>query len=161
MRFSIMVNGSPNGFFSSSRGLRQGDHLSPLLFVFVMEALSKMISAAVHGGLLEGFKVGNISFSHLLFADDTLVFCNAMPHLRYLWGMFLLFEAASGLKVNLAKSVLIPVGNVEQVGMLADILGCGVASLPVKYLGIPLGASYKAKHIWNGVIEKLEHQLAS
>ena len=50
--------------------------------------------------------------------------------------MFLLFEAASGLKVNLAKSVLIPVGNVEDVSLLADILGCGIASLPVKYLGM-------------------------
>ncbi|XP_059446565.1 uncharacterized protein LOC132178130 [Corylus avellana] len=84
-----------------------------------------------------------------------------MPaQLRYLRSLFLLFEAASGLKVNLAKSVLIPVGNVEQVGRLAGILGCGVASLPVKYLGLPLGASYKAKHIWDGVIEKIKRRLA-
>jgi hypothetical protein len=48
-------------------------------------------------------------------------------------------------------------GNVEQVGMIAGILGCGVAILPLKYLGLPLGASCKAKHIWDGVIEKLEH----
>ena len=61
--------------------------------------------------------------------------------------MLLLFEAAPGLKVNLAKLVLIPGGNVEHVGMLADILGCGVASLLVKCLGLPLEASYKAKHI--------------
>jgi hypothetical protein len=162
VRFSILVNGSPNGFFSSSRGLRQGDPLSPLLFVFVMEALSQMISAAVQGGLLEGFKVGNTSFSHLLFADDTLIFCKALPsQLRYLRGVFLLFEAASGLKVNLAKSVLIPVGNVEDVSLLADILGCGIASLPVKYLGLPLGASYKAKHIWDDIIEKIDYRLAS
>jgi hypothetical protein len=53
--FSIRVNGSPNGFFSSSRGLRLRGPLSPLLFVFVMEVLRKMISAAVHGGQLEGF----------------------------------------------------------------------------------------------------------
>jgi hypothetical protein len=50
VRFSILVNGSPNGFFSSFRGLRQGDPLSPLLFVFVMEALSQMLLAAVQGG---------------------------------------------------------------------------------------------------------------
>jgi hypothetical protein len=55
--------------------------------------------------------------------------------------VFLLFEAASVLKVNLAKLVLIPVGNVEQLGMLAGILGCRVASLPMKYLGLLLGAS--------------------
>jgi hypothetical protein len=145
VRFSVLVNGSPYGFFSSSQGLRQGDPLSPLLFVFVMEALCRMISAAVSGGLLEGFKVGNAAFLHLLFADDTLIFCSAhSSQLRHLRGLFLLFEAASGLKVNLAKSNLIPVGNVDQVGRLADILGCGIASLPVKYLGLPLGASYKS-----------------
>jgi hypothetical protein len=44
-----------------------------------MEALSLMIYVAVNGGLLEGFKVGNATFSHILFADDTLIFCNACP----------------------------------------------------------------------------------
>jgi hypothetical protein len=61
----------------------------------------------------------------------------------------------------LAKSNLIPVGNVDQVKRLAGILGCGVASLPVKYLGLPLGASYKSTHTWDGVIEKIEYCLAS
>jgi hypothetical protein len=129
MRFSILVNGSPNRFFSSSRGLRQGNPLSPLLFVFVMEALSRMLSAAVNGGLLEGFTVGNTSVSHLLFADNTLIFCSTCPaQLSHLQSLFLLFEASSGLKVNLAKSELILVGNIELVGRLAGILGCGVST---------------------------------
>jgi len=140
VRFSVLVNCSPNGFFSSFRGLRQGDPLLSLLFVFVMEALSCMIFAAVSGGLLEGFKVGNSTFSHLLFADDTLIFCSAhSSQLRCLQILFLLFEAVLGLKVNLAQSNLIPVGNVDQVGRLASILGCGVASLSVKYLGFLWG----------------------
>jgi hypothetical protein len=53
------------------------------------------------------------------------------------------------------------VGNVDQVERLADIIGCGIASLPAKYLGLPLGASYKSTHIWDGIIEKIEHRLAS
>jgi hypothetical protein len=154
VRFSVLVNGSHR--------LRHGDPLSPLLFVFVMEALSRMISVVVSGDLLEGLKVGNTTFSHLLFADDTLIFYSARSsQLRYLRSLFLLFEAASGLKVNLAKSNLILVGNVDQVGRLVGILGCGVATISMKYLGLPLEASYKSTHIWDGVIKKIEHQLAS
>jgi hypothetical protein len=73
----------------------------------------------------------------------------------------LCFEAASSLKINLAKSKLVPVGNVDHVEGLAGILRCGVSSLPVKYLGLSLGASYKVKHIWDIVIEKIKRQLAS
>ena len=74
-----MINGSPCGFFGSYRGLRQGDPLSPLLFVLVMEALGRMLDKAVLEGRMLGFSVGNLEgrsmvVSHLLFADDTLIF---------------------------------------------------------------------------------------
>jgi hypothetical protein len=65
-----------------------------------------------------------------------------------------------GLKINLSKSEIVPVGDVGDVEGLASILGCRVASLPMKYLGLPLGAPYKASTIWNGIIEKMEHRLA-
>lgn len=64
------------------------------------------------------------------------------------------------MKINLAKSEIVPIGDVGDVGGLAHILGCRLSSLPVKYLGLPLGASYKATSIWNGIIEKMECQLA-
>ena len=84
MHFSILVNGSPHGLFGSSRRICQGDPLSLLLFVIVMEALSKMMEKAVGEGLLVGFLVGrkgrnNILISHSLFADDTLIFCENDP----------------------------------------------------------------------------------
>jgi hypothetical protein len=81
-RFSVLINGSPSGFFGSSRGVRQGDPLSHFLFVLVMEALSRMISAMYSRGLILGFSVGSrehvhVEVSHILFADDTLLFCRA------------------------------------------------------------------------------------
>jgi hypothetical protein len=102
-----------------------------------------------------------VTISHLLFADDTLIFYKDNPdQLAYLRGIFLLFEAASGLKVNLAKSMLIPMGNVQQVDYLASILGCEVASLPLEYLGLPLGAPNNASHIWDDILGKMKCRLA-
>jgi hypothetical protein len=165
-RFSVLVNGSAHGFFPTSRGLRQGDPLSPLLFIIVMEALSRMLERAVAGGYISGFSVGDsngteLSISHSLFADDTLIFCGADSeqawHLR---GVFIWFQAISGLKINLSKSELVPVGSVQNVPELESILGCRVSSLPLTYLGLPLGASFKSKTIWAGVVEKMEKRLA-
>jgi hypothetical protein len=132
VRFSILVNGTPSGIFSSSRGLREGDPLSPLLFMVVMKALSRMLTAALDQGNLTGFSVGSrdseaVVVNHLLFADDTLIFCGAeeeqIRHLRYI---FLCFEAASGLRINLGKLEIVPIGEVEDVEGLANLLGCQV-----------------------------------
>jgi len=71
------------------------------------------------------------------------------------------FEAISGLKINLAQSVLVHEGNVDNVVELADILSCKTSSPPLKYLGMPIGAFYKAKSIWDGIVEKMERRLAS
>ena len=80
VRYSVLINGSPSGFFQSSRGLRQGDPLSPYLFVIAMEVFSCLMRRAISGGFLSGWRARGrggegILISHLLFADDTLVFC--------------------------------------------------------------------------------------
>jgi hypothetical protein len=61
----------------------------------------------------------------------------------------------------LAKSLSVPVGNVDNAAELAVILGCETSSLPLKYLGMPLGVCYKAKSIWDGIVAKMERRLAS
>jgi hypothetical protein len=70
---------------------------------------------------------------HLLFADDTLLFCEpSVEQFRNMRCLLLCFEVVLGMKINLSKSEIVPVGDVEG---LASILGCGVVSLPIKYLG--------------------------
>uniref|UniRef100_A0A2N9GKR1 Reverse transcriptase domain-containing protein n=1 Tax=Fagus sylvatica TaxID=28930 RepID=A0A2N9GKR1_FAGSY len=131
-----------------------------------MEALSRMMDQAVRGGYLSGFKVGNsegsnVMVTHLLFADDTLMFCDAAPsQIEQLGCVLTWFEAISGLKINLGKSEMVPVGVVSNMEALAGILGCHCASLPMKYLGLPLGAKFKETTIWNPIVEKMERRLA-
>ena len=147
--FSVLVNGSPAGFFGSSRGLRQGDPLLPYLFVLGMEALSLMIDKAAEGGFISGYMFKGRDntvkqITHLLFADDTLVFCkDTEDQMTHLYWILAWFEALSGLNINLEKSSLLPVGRVEDVAGLAFELGCKIGSLPTEYLGLPLGAKHK------------------
>ena len=69
------------------------------------------------------------------------------------------FEAASGLRVNLDKNEIIPVGVVEEIEEMAVEVGCRVGSLPSQYLGLPLGAPNKAPSVWDGVEEKVRRRL--
>ena len=165
-RFSVMVNGSPIASFQSSRGLRQGDPLLPYLFVVVMKAFSCMLKRAIFGGflspcLVQGRRGEGVQVSHLLFADDTLIFCEAKgeEQLTYLCWLLMWFEAISGLRVNLEKIELIPVGRVENVKELADEFGYKVGKLPSTYLGMPLGAPFKSVAAWDGIEERFRKRL--
>ena len=165
--FSVMFNGSPTGFFRSSRGLRQGDPLSSYLFVVGMEVLSCLLKRAVEGNFISGCKLGNseggeMVISHLLYADDTIVFCEAKSEqLMCLSWTLMWFEAFSGLKINLNKSEIIPLGRVDNVESLAAELGCRVGSLPTLYLGLPLGAPHRALGVWDSIEERFRKRLSS
>ena len=165
--FSILFNGSLVGFFQISRGLRQGDPISPYLFVISMEALSLLIQRAVDGNYLSSIKVairegeGEV-ISHLFYADDTLLFYEPnKDQMKFLSWILMWFEAMPDLRINLSKSEIIPVGPIDNVAELAMELDCGIGSFPSSYLGLPLGAPHKAIRVWDSVEERFRKRMAS
>ena len=103
---------------------------------------------------------GGVCVSYLLFADDTIPFCDTDEEQILNVRMLLLcFHAVIGLKVNSLKSEMVPIGEVPNVHVLAEILGCQIGPLPMTYFGMPLGASHKSLTIWNPILEKIERKL--
>ena len=99
--------------------------------------------------------------SHLLFADDTILFYDASrDQLLSIRLALTCFQAFTSLKVNARKSEIVPVGEVGNIDALAAILRCRVGSLPLKYLGMPLGTPYKTASMWNPILERMEKKLS-
>lgn len=124
--FSILINGESKGNFNSSRGLRQGDPLSPYLFLLVAEGLSHLISIANERGRLMGLVCSNGPKISHLFADDSLIFCRAAEEeLVYLKNLLKTYELASGECINFSKSaILFPNKvNIDRKEFLSSILG--------------------------------------
>lgn len=102
----ILVNRVARRSIVSKRGLRQGDSLSPLLFVLAVESFTRMLSLAAQNNRLIGLSTNNYmgTLFSLQYADDTLLFVNtSMENTRYLKFLLYGFVLASGLKINFSK----------------------------------------------------------
>ncbi|XP_016164561.1 uncharacterized protein LOC107607088 [Arachis ipaensis] len=135
---SILINGSPTKPFKMERGLRQGDPLSPFLFVLVVDVLHRMVGEAVRNSRISPLLVrrDNIKLSHLQFADDTILFCPQKTERLVNYKRLLrCFELMSGLSINFEKSSLISVNcEKEWVTNMCGLLGCGEALDPTVML---------------------------
>ncbi|CAN0825290.1 LINE-1 retrotransposable element ORF2 protein [Linum grandiflorum] len=166
VHFSVLVNGEPSGFFRIKKGLRQGDSLSPYLFLCAMEILSNMMSTANSLGLFRGFYMNDANecgeICHLLYADDTLLFCDAEEsQVRNLLAVLLCFQSVTGLRINFLKSRIFSIGHVPDLLHFAAIFGCEVGNFPTIYLGLPLGGNPSSLSLWNPVIAQVNNRLDS
>lgn len=112
--FAVMVNDRPSFFIRASRGFRQRDPLSPLLFFIVMETLSRLLERVRELDLIRGVNIGRgrqqLEITHLFFAVDTLLFCEPDDSLLLnLLFVLLCFQAVLGLHINLKKPELVKI----------------------------------------------------
>ncbi|KAF1892478.1 hypothetical protein Lal_00010944 [Lupinus albus] len=141
-KLSININGEYVGFVHCLRGVRQEDHISPLLFSLAEDVFSRGISKLVVEGKLNPISgpSGLKTTSHVLYTDDILIFCKGLKsNLLALKSLIHDYAHASGQHVNLAKCKFYTCrGAARRIQNLSEILGFTAGSLPFNYLGVPL-----------------------
>ena len=130
VRYAVIVNGNPVGDFRPSRGIRQGDPLSPYLFLLSAEVLSSHLHKAAEDGILTGAptSVKGPHLNHLFFADDSLLFCKAsVTDWRRVSEILDCYEQGSGQRLNKEKTSLFFSRNIDQ----------GVREKIIQLAGVP------------------------
>lgn len=140
--YSIIVNSSPYGRVTPSRGLRQGSPLSPYLFLLCAEGLSSLLQSAKREVRITGVPVsaGGFHLSHLFFADDNLLFCRA--NFVEWWNVLQVlhtYELASRQKLNNEKTSIFFSRNTRREfrNHIFSFVGTSASSSFEKYLGLP------------------------
>lgn len=138
--FSIFVNGHTGGYFRSTRGLRQGDPLSPYLFVLAMEVFSGLLRSRYNSGYIRYHpKTEDLGISHLMFADDVMVFFDGgSSSLHGITETLDDFAGWSGLAMNKEKTELFHAGLSQEETNELNVYSFSHGSLPIRYLGLPL-----------------------
>eukprot|EP00253_Pinus_taeda_P006105 PITA_06105 len=162
--FSVLLNGSPSSPFYPTRGIRQGDPLSPFLFVLMAEGLSRLLKSAVSSQFLKGISLhGRAPQTHQQFVDDTMLFGHpSVKEASAFNSLLSLFSEASGTSINAAKSQLFFFNTPPSTQRtIARILGFTISHLPSKYLGAPLSDSAIKQESWRTLLDKLDSKLSS
>jgi hypothetical protein len=163
-KVAIKTNGMLGPYFTTHKGVRQGDPFSPLLFNLVADGLACMIRKAQDEGLIEGLipHIIQNGCSCLQYADDTIFLIqDCLEGARNLKFILCLFESMSGLKINFHKSEIYCFGKAKEIeDMYADIFTCPIGNLPMKYLGVSIDNKKINNSLWVPMVEKLEKRLA-
>ncbi|XP_019186483.1 PREDICTED: uncharacterized protein LOC109181186 [Ipomoea nil] len=164
-RIAIAWNGERSDWFTPGRGIRQGDPISPLLFVFCMERLSHLIEHATSAGQWKGIKLSRQGplISHLLFADDMVLFGEASSNQAEIMMQCLdSFGNSSGERVNLLKSSIYFSNNTQADVQQAVLDRTGIPRVNDlgRYLGVPSIHGRLKVDTFAGIIDKIRNRLA-
>ncbi|XP_074291417.1 uncharacterized protein LOC141618208 [Silene latifolia] len=160
--YSLSINGSIEGYFPGKRGLRQGDPLSPYLFVICMEILSRLLrKLPTHPGFSYHPKCVKLNLTHLVFADDLLVFTRGdLPSVLAVASCLNTFAGYSGLIANPMKTCLY-FGGVPQhlKQLILQETHFTEGDFPFRYLGLPLHTSRLTNAMYYPLLEKIRARI--
>lgn len=162
--YSLCINGSTKGFFHGKQGLRQGDPMSPLLFVICMEYLSRLLQyASYQQGYQFHYRCKGVRLNHLVFADDLILFSRGdefsiMQNMRAL----ATFAKVSGLAANSGKSALYVCNVPDEIkSSILDKTGFMEDKLPFRYLGVKISAKKLSKADCEFMADKIGARIRS
>ncbi|XP_042962692.1 uncharacterized protein LOC122296963 [Carya illinoinensis] len=164
--YSVLINGIPGLKFWPSRGLRQGDPLSPYLFIICAEGLSSLLDYYAKNHWIKGVQVarGGTSINHLLFADDCILFGKAkIAEWRRLQEVLQVYERASGQFLNKDKTAVF-FSNNSQPAEIQAIKEAGqnyVCGTYEKYLGLPTIVGRSKFNTFRSLKERIWQRIVS
>ena len=148
---SVLLNGTPGKQFACLCGVRQGDPLSPLIFVLAADLLQAAINEACRAGQLQlPIPSHDNNYPVIQYANDTILVFPACPNqARVLKQILLDYATSAGLKINFHKCEVVAMGmGLDESQEVADLLNCKLGSLPLQYLGLPIGGRSPTIQDW-------------
>ncbi|XP_058077435.1 uncharacterized protein LOC131225851 [Magnolia sinica] len=162
--FSVLINGESTSFFESSRGLRQGDPLSPSLFILGADVLSCGLHNLMSNGGCLPFSLGRgcQRISHLLYADDTLLFLNGgRASMRKIVALLDEYQSASGQLINKGKSSFLCSNKipVSRIHAISSLLRIARSTGTFSHLGVPLSVGRLKSSAFQPLVDKVRGRI--
>lgn len=159
--YKLKINDKISEVIHPARGIRQGDPISPYLFILCQEWLSLKLRKMQREELIQGIQIARQAprLNHLLFADDCLIFIKAeLRQLDNLGKLLSLYEKLAGQKVNYSKSELIGSSNMDRnmISVCGNFLGMKIVEGIPKYLGLPLNVDRSKTKMFHWLEEKIQ-----